>query len=146
MGVLSNFVEPDPGMPLGFIPIAVWDIIDVALCGSSGEASSRFFNMCSRCFFTMRTIPSFVNGFANTSFIPVKYHVSLVSWLVKWVLSNRIVQLTPGEISVDILATNIRGHGDDGNLRVHSSDECRCGDTIHRGHDDIHENKIKLQC
>ncbi len=89
----------------------------------------------------MRIIPSFVNGLANTSFMPANV-------FSKPVLFARCVTLrcllTPLEVGRDVLSSDVGRHGDNGNSLVRQPNARRGRNAVEHRHDDIHEDEIEL--
>lgn len=52
--------------------------------------------------------------------------------------------LTISEIHVNIIRSDIRRHGNNGNVRAYLADANSCRNAIKMRHDDIHQYQIKL--
>jgi hypothetical protein len=51
---------------------------------------------------------------------------------------------TISEVHVNVISSDIRSHGDDGDVRSNLSYKDSCGNTVQVRHDDIHQNQIEL--
>lgn len=98
-----------------------------------GSRPAGCFLRCERCLSSMFTRPSLVNGFGRTSFMP-----GVCEWMSTW---SRVRRLTVLEVHGDVVAADVRGHGDDRGV-VKLPDEVSRRHTIQVRHDNVHENEI----
>jgi hypothetical protein len=81
-------------------------------------------------------MPSFVNGFGKTSFMPT----------IKLMIVQRFQrrELTISKVHINIVRSYVRSHGNDWNSGPDFSNANSGRDTIEVRHNYIHKNKVKL--
>lgn len=99
--------------------------------------------MCVR---TDLSIPSLVNGFARTPFMPL--HVAVSPLLVHTVWHSKhvayFIELTVLKVSIDLVRPNIRGHSDDRSRWTMLANIHGCRHAIETRHNNVHEHHIEM--
>ena len=81
-------------------------------------------------------MPSFVNGFGKTSFIPVT-NLAIIQ-------KHYYEEQTVSEIHINVVCPYVRSHRDNRNRWPYFSNANSSRHAIEVGHDNVHKNKIKL--
>lgn len=105
--------------PNGVLGLAVTNPLECDSCPEVGNCAVRL--NCDRCFSRERSIPSLVNGFGRTSFMPV---------IVRTVECEGNAGLTVSEIHINIICAYVGSHGNDRDVWPNLSYADRCRDPI----------------
>lgn len=114
-----------------------WATEGVMADGAAGSIPMPFVLRCMRCFSSMSSSDLRVNGFGKTSSMPV------LSQLQTCAVTGRLRRLTVLEVHLYIIASNVRGHSDDGRP-VKLPDDMAGRHSVKIWHDDVHEDHVIL--